>query len=306
MGFFIQEYQDFRGSVNELSALAIRCSNFLDLPGDTDKINERTIRYYVTEGLVDRPTRIGRDAEYEYIHLLQFLVSRYLVNAGYPMAKVAPYMASKSVEELEKFLGKPTKPNLAELLVASFATDQPYRSQRRSINPTLSQNVSPRMEKVQSQTDFKEIPGFLRKDSNRPNKESLKSSRNPTSSRMNDLFAQEEVQTEKSFKQDLQEIKDSFRKELNDLNHRLHSFHEETQHYLTKVIDQIEEQESRYQKRVEQLHQSLEKLHIEIEQSNQEWRKEFEELHKLIEHQSLPPIEAERASQDTPPSPLNK
>ena len=100
MGFFIEEYQDFRGNVLELSALAIRCSNFLNLPGDTDKINERTIRYYVTEGLVDRPTRIGRDAEYEYIHLLQFLASRYLVGSGYPMAKVAPYIASRSMEDL--------------------------------------------------------------------------------------------------------------------------------------------------------------------------------------------------------------
>ena len=63
MGFFIQDYQDFRGNVVELSELAIRCSQYLNLPGDTDKINERTIRYYVTEGLVDSPTRIGRDAE---------------------------------------------------------------------------------------------------------------------------------------------------------------------------------------------------------------------------------------------------
>ena len=135
MGFFVQDYQDFRGNILELSELAIKCSNFLGLPGETEKINERTIRYYVTEGLVDRPTRIGREAQYEYIHLLQFLASRYLVATGYPMAKVAPYIASRSMHELEKFVSHPTKPNLAELLVASFSKASQLSKDR--INPSF-------------------------------------------------------------------------------------------------------------------------------------------------------------------------
>ena len=43
------------------------------------------------------------------------------MNGGYPMAKVAPFIDAKRIDELELFLSNPVKPNLAELLVASFA-----------------------------------------------------------------------------------------------------------------------------------------------------------------------------------------
>ena len=94
------------------------------MPGDLDKINERLVRYYVAEGLVDRPKRIGRDAEYGYLHLLQFLAGRFLVEAGFPMQKVAPYLVSLAVAQLEALVMNKTKPNMAELLVASFASPQ--------------------------------------------------------------------------------------------------------------------------------------------------------------------------------------
>ena len=120
MGFFIQNYQRFSGSASELADLAITCSRNLSLPGDSTKISERLIRYYVTEGLLSRPIRIGRDAEYSYKHLLQFLASRSLMEEGYPMQKVADYIAGLDLRQLEPLALGQTKPNLAELLVASF------------------------------------------------------------------------------------------------------------------------------------------------------------------------------------------
>ena len=120
MGFFIHNYQRFSGSASELADLAITCSRHLSLPGDTSKISERLIRYYVTEGLLSRPTRIGRDAEYGYKHLLQFLASRSLMEEGYPMQKVADYISNLDISQLEPLALNQTKPNLAELLVASF------------------------------------------------------------------------------------------------------------------------------------------------------------------------------------------
>lgn len=120
MGFFIHNYHRFSGSASELADLAINCSRRLSLPGDTSKISERLIRYYVTEGLLSRPTRIGRDAEYGYKHLLQFLASRSLMEEGYPMQKVADYISNLDISQLEPLALNQTKPNLAELLVASF------------------------------------------------------------------------------------------------------------------------------------------------------------------------------------------
>lgn len=120
MGFFIHNYQRFSGSAADLAELAITCSRNLGLPGDASKISERLIRYYVTEGLLSRPIRIGRDAEYSYKHLLQFLASRTLMEEGYPMQKVADYIAGLDQQQLEPLALGQTKPNLAELLVASF------------------------------------------------------------------------------------------------------------------------------------------------------------------------------------------
>lgn len=120
MGFFIHSYQRFSGSAADLADLAITCSRNLGLPGDASKISERLIRYYVTEGLLSRPIRIGRDAEYSYKHLLQFLASRTLMEEGYPMQKVADYISGLDQQHLEPLALGQTKPNLAELLVASF------------------------------------------------------------------------------------------------------------------------------------------------------------------------------------------
>ena len=124
MGFLINQYQGFSGNAVEMASVASQCAQYLQLPGDLDKINERLVRYYVAEGLVARPKRIGRDAEYGYLHLLQFLAGRFLVDAGFPMQKVAPYLASLEVAQLEALVMNKTKPNMAELLVASFASPQ--------------------------------------------------------------------------------------------------------------------------------------------------------------------------------------
>lgn len=335
MGFFIQEYQDFRGNVVELSALAVLCSQRLNLPGDTDKINERTIRYYVTEGLVDRPTRIGRDAEYEYIHLLQFLASRYLVASGYPMAKVAPYIAARSMEDLAKFVSNPTKPNLAELLVASFAKERlstyPTKDRSPRLQSSSMQSAASRLSKMQSADDFYETPAFLRKNvdnnsrrsTNVPNLESKATS----SPNIQDLFSSEEISQDLNAKsisyaekqtqinaqinaETFAKINSELQQEISALHHRMHAMQKEFDHAFTKMSDQlqdqIQEQSQRYRKQTDQLHEALQKLQVEIKQSNEQWREEFQELRKYIEHQILPPIEAERASPSSPPiSPKN-
>jgi len=120
MGFFINEHQSFSGNATDLANLASQCARYLGLPGDLDKINERIVRYYVTEGLVERPERIGRDAQYDYKHLLQFLAGRFLVESGFPMQKVGPYLMTQSIDQLETLVMNRNKPNMAELLVASF------------------------------------------------------------------------------------------------------------------------------------------------------------------------------------------
>ena len=139
MGFFINDYQHFSGNATDLANLASQCAHYLQLPGDLDKINERIVRYYVAEGLVARPERIGRDAQYGYKHLLQFLAGRLLVESGYPMQKVAPYLTTESLDKLETLVMTKTVPSMAEILVASFqnpGAQQIKRSHLERPNPS--------------------------------------------------------------------------------------------------------------------------------------------------------------------------
>lgn len=136
MGFLINQYQGFSGNAVEMASVATQCAQFLQMPGDLEKINERLVRYYVTEGLVDRPKRIGRDAEYGYLHLLKFLAGRFLVEAGFPMQKVAPYLSSLEGAQLETLVINKTKPNMAELLVASFQNPSSKRMRSSSDDQT--------------------------------------------------------------------------------------------------------------------------------------------------------------------------
>lgn len=138
MGYFIKSNQGFIGNSEELARTAMIAATGLFLPGDHDKINERLVRYYVTEGLVTRPTRIGRDAEYGYLQLLQFLGSRFLVEQGYPLAKVAPYIQALSNDQIEDMLKNKHKPSLAELLVAGY---QNPSSKSRSAVHSIEKSV---------------------------------------------------------------------------------------------------------------------------------------------------------------------
>lgn len=143
MGFFINEHQHFSGNATDLANLASQSAHYLQLPGDLDKINERIVRYYVAEGLVARPERIGRDAQYGYKHLLQFLAGRLLVENGYPMQKVAPYLMSESLDKLETLVMTKTVPSMAEILVASFQNPGAQQTKRSHLErPNLSKDIT--------------------------------------------------------------------------------------------------------------------------------------------------------------------
>lgn len=111
--------QNFSGNAADLAALAIERGRAYGLPVDPDKTNERLVRYYVAEGVVDRPDRVGRDAAYGYRHLLQLLTARRMAQAGMSLAVIAEHNRSALTRALEEGLDKPL-PTQAELLVGSF------------------------------------------------------------------------------------------------------------------------------------------------------------------------------------------
>jgi DNA-binding transcriptional MerR regulator len=65
----------------------------------------RTIRYYQTIGVVNKPRRYeGRQAVYGYEHLLQVVATKLLQAKGYSLAQIQQTIPGASVDELESAL----------------------------------------------------------------------------------------------------------------------------------------------------------------------------------------------------------
>ncbi len=70
--------------------------------------DERTIRYYTTIGLIDRPAEMrGRVAYYGPRHLLQLVAIKKLQAEGWPLVAIQHHLAGISQTELERLAGLP-------------------------------------------------------------------------------------------------------------------------------------------------------------------------------------------------------
>ncbi|MCS6886514.1 MAG: MerR family transcriptional regulator [Acidobacteriota bacterium] len=64
----------------------------------------RTIRYYTTLGLLDKPKVIGQKREYERRHLLQLLAIKVLQAANFSLSEIQARLYGRSDAELEALL----------------------------------------------------------------------------------------------------------------------------------------------------------------------------------------------------------
>jgi DNA-binding transcriptional MerR regulator len=119
---------DFQGGADALIAKSQDVAKTLNLEQEASEGNERLLRHYVSMGVVDKPTREGRDALYGFRHLVQFVAARRLLAEGFPLAKIAKYTAVVPTDALTAYLDKPDRTSEAELLVAAFRNEAPSRS----------------------------------------------------------------------------------------------------------------------------------------------------------------------------------
>ena len=116
----IDAYEDFAGGAVELAACAVKCGAGLGWASvDPDRTNERLVRYYVTDGVIDRPDRVGRDAVYQFRHLVQLLNARRLSEKGVALSVIGDYNRRAKTQDLRAGLERPA-PTEAELLVQLF------------------------------------------------------------------------------------------------------------------------------------------------------------------------------------------
>ena len=118
---------DFQGSADALIAKAQDVAKTLKLDQEATEGNERLLRHYVSMGVVDKPTREGRDALYGFRHLVQFVAARRLLAEGFPLAKIAKYTGAVPTDALTAYLEKPDRTSEAEMLVAVFRSEAPER-----------------------------------------------------------------------------------------------------------------------------------------------------------------------------------
>jgi DNA-binding transcriptional MerR regulator len=64
----------------------------------------RTVRYYTTLGLLDRPVIVGRQARYGQRHLLQLLAIKGLQVSSLPLAEIQERLYGRSDAELEALI----------------------------------------------------------------------------------------------------------------------------------------------------------------------------------------------------------
>ena len=123
----IDTYRNFTGNAQELCSAAIDFANQMDWPVNPEKTTERLVRYYVAEGVLEKPDRQGRDATYAFRHLLQLLNARRMVEKGMSLSVIGEHNRHAETPALEEYLKKPI-PTEAELLVSAFKSHSFYKA----------------------------------------------------------------------------------------------------------------------------------------------------------------------------------
>jgi DNA-binding transcriptional MerR regulator len=152
---------EFQGNADLLIAKAQELAKILRLDQEGSEGNERLLRHYVSMGVVDKPSREGRDALYGFRHLLQFVAARRLLAEGYALAKIAKYTAVVPTDALSDYLEKPGRASEAELLVAAFRSESPAltpsTTARRSAAPKPLPSVATGMGMVDVMHEMREM-----------------------------------------------------------------------------------------------------------------------------------------------------
>jgi DNA-binding transcriptional MerR regulator len=98
----------------DLAGLCAAAAELLGSVGPEDQRvralpDARTVRYYQSIGVVDRPDREGREAVYHWRHLLQVVAVKRLQVRGEPLARIQAALVGVSTEALEAALDMPAE-----------------------------------------------------------------------------------------------------------------------------------------------------------------------------------------------------
>lgn len=112
----LEHLANFEGGADDLALIADGVLNGIGARGDDDghsSINPRLIRDYTQRGILSRPERQGKEAVYNYKHLVELVAARVLLGDGWPLAKVSDYISSAGLEDLASLAAPQNRPESA-------------------------------------------------------------------------------------------------------------------------------------------------------------------------------------------------
>jgi len=124
------EHRAWLGNAEELAELANKIQRET---GIDSGINERLVRYYVTMGVLDRPRRIGKEAQFSFRHLSQLIILRRMLDQGLSLGNVRQLFTTIPWDQIDPSSqggntaatdpSSGSAPTAAQLLVESFSQD---------------------------------------------------------------------------------------------------------------------------------------------------------------------------------------
>ncbi|MDX1931321.1 MAG: hypothetical protein SFU56_01825 [Capsulimonadales bacterium] len=134
-------FRNWRGTAGELADVLTRLlseSSSTPEPPPT----ERLIRFYVTQGVLTRPDREGREARFGYRQLVETLATRLLLADGWSLARIADYLRDTETATLQTLLPRTVPPGdtdpgrtKAEALVRQFS--ERYQTAAPAVPPAV-------------------------------------------------------------------------------------------------------------------------------------------------------------------------
>lgn len=105
----------------------------------------RTVRYYQSIGLVDRPEREGRDAVYRWRHLLQVVAVKRLQAQGEPLARIQSALLGVPTDVLEAALDMPSeRPEALAIGTDAVLSEPAFNFVTRELAPGVLVVIDPR------------------------------------------------------------------------------------------------------------------------------------------------------------------
>ena len=114
-----ERLRDWTGTAGEMAVTVAEISAEIGIEDELVP-NERLVRHYVQQGVIQRPNRSGKEALFGFRQIVEYLSGRTLLRDGWPLAKVAEFHQATGLQQLLDMLPRDRQRNRAEQLVARF------------------------------------------------------------------------------------------------------------------------------------------------------------------------------------------